>query len=906
MNKKSFSKKKLIADFLKFDWKNYIKSYDDLTIITTKEDAWYHWINYGKHENRVIIRANDDKAFEEFDWKSYVSSNKDLSYIVSKENAWKHWITHGKNENRFITNVSKKKEFEKFDWKSYISNNEDLSYIVTKEKAWKHWITHGKNENRVVSAETTLEEYDNFDWKSYVSNYDDLSLIKSKENAWKHWMSHGKNENRIYENIFLFDDYKTFDWKKYIHNYDDLTYIDSKEEAWKHFILYGFNEGRKLNDIKEIEMKEFQKIVNVEESFDDIDFSDNKIYFKKQYTNCGNHFFGWKSTMNYLLEHYNFDTFDSFDFKKKYYFDEWIEKLLVWGNKIQSQKCLRVVKDENLQLITFLHGPPFEEYNRNLMSKDFILNDDSLLNKNSIELIHSNNLLCSITFLYVLSIHHKNYIINNYPEFKNKVLSVYHPIDIDINNYTHDDLFSVGKFMSKKNIYHIGWWLRNFTSFSDFKVPKDYNKFILLKQEFKSEFYEKFSSIDKNIQIVDEVSDNDYKEIFGNSCIFCDLADAVANNVVLECVKYNTPIIVRRIPSIEEYLGVNYPLFFDDVSDLSKFSNQKTLHKSIVAANEYLLKMDKRPFTLDTFLNKTTYDINKLKVNHDTYKLTWLYYLHNEEDDIDSYISIFNNQLSVENIKLIIINSLSSKKELLEKYNTGNISIIHVDSELPIEKIYDIFITNSTTEYLILKNLNNYTEENYSDVCIHYLENNPTFDVIIFKNNENINIHYDETNVFEIHYDNSSESSNPSDILSETSDQVGNNKIFTIDNNTIESGSELELELEESGSELELELEESGSELELELEESGSELELELEETGSELELELEETGSEQYDTIQNNENLLTYSQIYDYNFDDKNIHILWRKSIHSFIHRFDENFWLNVHKNHLNIFEIK
>jgi hypothetical protein len=896
MKEKSFSKKKLITEFLNFDWENYINSYDDLSLIETKEDAWYHWINYGKHENRVILKKvvtnkNNVEEFEEFDWKSYVKLNDDLSSIESKEEAWNHWINHGKNENRVINVLTNSEEYERFDWETYVKSYDDLSTIDSKEEAWKHWISYGKNEKRVINGLIKSEEYEKFDWKSYVSNYNDLLWVDSKEEAWNHWINHGKNENRICENIFLFDDFKTFDWKKYINNYDDLTYIDTEKEAWKHFILYGFNEGRKLNDVKEIELNEFKKIIEVEESFENIDFSLNKIYFKRKYSNCGKHFFGWKSSMNYLLENYNFI---NNDFNKKYYFDEWIEKLLVWGNKIQNEKCLTTINEENLQLITFLHGPPFENYNSQIINKNFILNDDSLLNKNIIDLINSNNLLYSITFLYVLSIHHKNYIINNYPQFKNKVLSVYHPIDI--NNYEKDDLFSIRKFTSKKNIYHIGWWLRNFTSFCDFNVPKGYNKFILLKQEFKKEFNDKFSNIEKSIQIVNELDDNHYKEIFSNSCIFCDLADAIANNVVLECIKYNTPIIVRRLPSVEEYLGVDYPLFFDDVLDLSKFSDQKTFHKKIIEANEYLQKMDKTPFMLETFLNKITYDVNKLKVNNDKHKLTWLCYLNNEDDDIERYIAIFNNQLSLENIKLIIINSLTSKIELLEKYKNDNISIINIESHLNMNKIYDLFFINSTTEYLTFKNFNNInTEENYSDLCINYLENNPTFDIVIFKSNETtiekIDTYNDinSINIFKINDDSESESSNPSDVLSQCSDKNSDTSHISSSNEKINN---LENKIETA---LETDLE---AELEIDLE-----AELEIDSISEESEL--ENKVDEQYDTIQNNEILLTFSQIHDYDFDDKNINILWRKSIHSYVNSFDENFWLNCHKNNFNIFEI-
>jgi hypothetical protein len=186
-----------------------------------------------------------------------------------------------------------------------------------------------------------------------------------------------------------------------------------------------------------------------------------------------------------------------------------------------------------------------------LDNKNLIFNDVTLLNKNIIDLINNNNLLYSITFLYVLSIHHKNYIVNTYPQFKNKVLSVYHPIDI--NDYEKDDLFNIRKFMNKRNIYHIGWWLRNFNTFIDLQVPKNFNKIILLKNEFKKQFNKKFKKIDKNIQILDELDDENYVKIFSNSCIFCDIVDGVANNILLECIKFNTPIIIRRNPSIEEY-----------------------------------------------------------------------------------------------------------------------------------------------------------------------------------------------------------------------------------------------------------------------------------------------------------------------------------------------------------------
>ena len=827
-----FSKKKNIKNFLEFDWKAYINKYNDLSFIKTKEEAWYHWMNYGKLENRII----ESKSIE----------SKSI-------------------ESKSINNYSGDEEFTNFDWKSYISNYDDLRIFKTKEEAWKHWIYYGKNEKRiwgnklidkkevdkkeVDKKEVDKNEFDTFDWKSYISNYDDLRKLKTKQEAWNHWIDHGKKENRICKNIFLFDDYKTFDWKVYVQNYSDLSSIHSKEAAWKHFLIYGFNEGRRLDDMNKIVIDEFNRIIQEEENLQNFDFTKNKIYLKKKYTNCGQHFFGWKSTMNYLSNHINLN--DSAIFNKKYYFDEWIEKLLVWGNKIQNKQCLDIINKNNLQLISFLHCPPFDNYNSKLMNKDLLLNDIYLLNKHIVGLIHATHIFNSITFLYVLSIHHKNYIVRNYPEFQNKVLSLYHPIDIGNNN--NDELFDIYKFINKsKNFYHIGWWLRNFTSFFNFQVPDGYNKLILVKHEFKQAFNGKFKDIDKNIKIIYELNDNEYKKIFNSSCIFCDLEDCVANNLVLECIKYNTPIIIRRLPSIEEYLGSNYPLFFNDDSDLLKFKNAETLNNKIIEANVYLKKMNKKPFMLETFVDKINYDISKLKVNNDKHKLTWLCYLNNEEYDIEKYISMFKYQTNRENNKLIIINTIKSKIDLLEKYKNKNITIINVEQDLNMNEIYNIFVKNATTEYLTFKKCSHLlNEQKYSELCINYLVNNPTFDVVILKKKK-------LNNTINKKFNNEEDVNNDIEYINNDIDDINDHDINDDDIS----------DLSDSNSDI------------------------------SDQKIDIAITKENK-----NKECLLSYKQINDFN--RKNINILWRKSIHSYVGNFDNDFWSNCYKNNLNIFQV-
>ena len=123
-----------------------------------------------------------------------------MQHFTSKEEAYKHWIDYGKNENRIISYnypVEKNNNII-FDWKSYINSNYDLQHIKTEKEAYEHWINYGKNEGRVFFDKKCLK-ITNFDWKYYIKNNNDLEHIKTKEYAWNHWNEYGKNENRLFK-----------------------------------------------------------------------------------------------------------------------------------------------------------------------------------------------------------------------------------------------------------------------------------------------------------------------------------------------------------------------------------------------------------------------------------------------------------------------------------------------------------------------------------------------------------------------------------------------------------------------------------------------------------------------------------------------------------------------------------
>ena len=170
---------------------------------------------------------------------------------------------------------------------------------------------------------------------------------------------------------------------------------------------------------------------------------------------------------------------------------------------------------------------------------------------------------------------------------------IYHPI------YKKPNLtWEPHQFNGK--IFQIGNWLRR--TYSIYLISTSFQKIILpfnsrLQDELN--FWCRRDSIkinDKEITKMDKLSNDQYYEVFTNSVVFLNLFASTVNNVILECIHFNTPIIVNRLPAIEEYLGVNYPLFYDKLEEINLFTLD-----SFITAHDYLKKLNKSRFNIDIF-----------------------------------------------------------------------------------------------------------------------------------------------------------------------------------------------------------------------------------------------------------------------------------------------------------------
>ncbi|MDD1443928.1 hypothetical protein MEO93_27020 [Dolichospermum sp. ST_sed3] len=103
-----------------------------------------------------------------------------------------------------------------------------------------------------------------------------------------------------------------------------------------------------------------------------------------------------------------------------------------------------------------------------------------------------------------------------------------------------------------------------------------------------------------SVQIIDKLANDDYDKLLTNSVVFLNLVDVSAANTIIECIVRETPILVNRHPALEEYLGKDYPLFYDDLNSVSDILNKD----KIMETHLYLKNKDKDFLKIENFLSE--------------------------------------------------------------------------------------------------------------------------------------------------------------------------------------------------------------------------------------------------------------------------------------------------------------
>jgi hypothetical protein len=112
---------------------------------------------------------------------------------------------------------------------------------------------------------------------------------------------------------------------------------------------------------------------------------------------------------------------------------------------------------------------------------------------------------------------------------------------------------------NSKTVLFIGEYLRDFSAFFDLELPLGYRKLILNGDRIPTH-------VERNdsVEVLQHVSNDEYDHFIVTSIVFLHLFEAAANTTAIECLAFYTPIVVNRLAALEEYLGRDYPLFYDD------------------------------------------------------------------------------------------------------------------------------------------------------------------------------------------------------------------------------------------------------------------------------------------------------------------------------------------------------
>jgi hypothetical protein len=197
--------------------------------------------------------------------------------------------------------------------------------------------------------------------------------------------------------------------------------------------------------------------------------------------------------------------------------------------------------------------------------------------------------------LYVLSEYHAKFLrclIKNVP-----VEVLYHPTEFIYEKFNFSEFLA----NSQKKVIHIGMWLRKLTSIYRLKIDKtQYSKINLqhLTTDLPDSFMDRVMNIEKNcispttdeemgsVTRMGRVSNSEYDTLISQNIIFIDLYDASANNIVIECIARNTPLLINPLPAVIEYLGIDYPFYFNSLEEASQKLHDFDL---IRTTHEYLL-----------------------------------------------------------------------------------------------------------------------------------------------------------------------------------------------------------------------------------------------------------------------------------------------------------------------------
>ena len=198
--------------------------------------------------------------------------------------------------------------------------------------------------------------------------------------------------------------------------------------------------------------------------------------------------------------------------------------------------------------------------------------------------------------LFTLSQYHRDHL---QPRFDFPVESLTHPTELPEKVWSWE-AFSNNR---EKRIVQLGWWLRKLHAIYQLPVSS-YQKTLIKvsEQAYLTKLFNKEKeqlvavgtfndSMYESVDVLKFLPNNQYDELLSQNIVFLDLYDSSANNSVIECIARGTPLLVNKIAPVVEYLGENYPFFYETHSEAIEKADDYDLVRQ---THQYLLECETR------------------------------------------------------------------------------------------------------------------------------------------------------------------------------------------------------------------------------------------------------------------------------------------------------------------------
>lgn len=307
----------------------------------------------------------------------------------------------------------------------------------------------------------------------------------------------------------------------------------------------------------------------------------------------GIHRAGWIYVLENIYKNIN-------SIENSIYLDSFIERTFVWGNITNTVTY-------KFPWIGILHNPPnIPNWFESFQSFDSICKKDNFIQS-----------LQYCKKIYTLSKYLADWLSNHaiIKKYKIKVDYFYHPTE------NTDVKFNYNKFIENedKKILQIGWWLRKLHAIYMLPKMNNYTKHILgcnrskfknLLDKEKEYIMEEIDYSRYNVNYMEFVNNIEYDKLLSCNIVFVYLYDTSANNIIIECINRYTPILVNKIGGVVEYLGEDYPYYYETIEEarnkLLDYNLIKQTHKYLKTNKKIQLQINMRHFiyNINSFINK--------------------------------------------------------------------------------------------------------------------------------------------------------------------------------------------------------------------------------------------------------------------------------------------------------------